>query len=201
MTLVYLVLLLGALLAIAGVVSANRFVRQRHLVEESWRQVDVELRRRHDLIPNLVHTVRASAAHETAAIQRVLDARQVALTARAAGDPLPAAEAALSASVGGLLAVAEGYPQLTAAPGFQQLQSQLAETEDRLAAARRLHNGNVRALNTRVESFPSSLVASAMSVEQADYLELGPAERDRLELTPDLSADELAPLPVDPPRP
>ena len=198
MTLLYLVLVLAGLLAIAGVVSANRFVRQRHLVEESWRQVDVELRRRSDLIPNLVETVRASAAHETAAIQRVIDARQAALTARAAGGAEPAAEAALSASVGGLLAVAEGYPQLTAAPGFQQLQGQLAETEDRLAAARRLHNGNVRALNTRIEAFPSSFVASAMSVERADYVELAPAERDALELPPDLSAGGLDAL--EPPR-
>ena len=200
MTLVYLVLLLLAVAAVAGVISSNRFVRQRHLVEESWRQVDVELRRRHDLIPNLVETVRAAAAHESTVIQRVLDARQAAVAARASGGAQPAAEAELGASLGGLLAVAEGYPQLTSAPAFVQLQSQLAETEDRLAAARRLHNGNVRALNTRVESFPSSLVASAMSVERADYLELEPAERDRLELAPDLSGGELGPLPVDPPR-
>ncbi len=196
MNLLYLVLVLLAVVAVAGVVSSNRFVRQRHLVEESWRQVDVELRRRHDLIPNLVETVHSSAAHETAAIQRVLDAREAALHARSTGDR-PAAEAALGASLGGLLAVAEGYPQLTAAPAFQQLQSQLAETEDRLAAARRLHNGNVRALNTRVESFPSSLVASAMSVEKAEYLELEPAERDALELAPDLSG---ALTEFDPPR-
>ena len=198
MTLVYLLLVLLAVAAVAGVVSSNRFVRQRHLVEESWRQVDVELRRRHDLIPNLVETVRAAAAHESAVIQRVLDARQAAVDARASGGAQPAAEAELGASIGGLLAVAEGYPQLTSAPAFVQLQAQLAETEDRLAAARRLHNGNVRALNTRVESFPSSMVASAMSVERADYLELEPTERDRLELAPDLSAGGLDAL--EPPR-
>lgn len=200
MTPLYLVLAVLVVLVVAGIVSSNRFVRQRHLVEESERQVDVELRRRHDLIPNLVETVRAGAAHETAAIQRVLDARAAAVAAGAAGGPSPAAEAQLGASLRGLLAVAEGYPQLTAAPVFQQLQSQLAETEDRLAAARRLHNGNVRALNTRVESFPSSLVASVTGVERADYLELEPAERDALELPPDLSGGELSPLPLEPPR-
>lgn len=200
MSALYVVLAVLAFLLVVASASSNRFVRQRHLVEESWRQVDVELRRRHDLIPNLVETVRACAAHETAALQRVLEARSAAVAAASAGGRHPAAEAQLGASLRGLLAVAEGYPTLTAAPAFQQLQSQLAQTEDRLAAARRFHNGNVRALNTRVESFPSSLVAAALGVEQADYLELEPAERDALELAPDLSAVDLSPLPLDPPR-
>ena len=191
MTPLYIVLAVLAILLVAGIVSSNRFVRQRHLVEESWRQVDVELRRRHDLIPNLVETVRAGAAHETAAIQRVLDARAAALAAGPVGEARPAgpAEAALGASLRGLLAVAESYPALTSAPAFQQLQSQLAETEDRLAAARRLHWGNVRALNTRIGSFPSSLVARAMGVERAEALELEPAERDALELPPELAVE------------
>lgn len=200
-----LLLLLLVSLVIAAVVSSNRFVRQRHLVEESWRQVDVELRRRHDLLPNLVETVRACAAHETSALDRVLDARRAAVTAGPGAEAVAEAEAQVGASLRGLLVVAEGYPALTAAPAFQQLQSQLAETEDRLAAARRLHNGNVRALNTRVESFPSSLVAAATSVERADYLDLEPVERDALELPPDVSAGDLTSgglgtLPLEPPR-
>ena len=190
----FLVLALLALLLAAGVVSSNRFVRQRHLVEESWRQVEVELRRRSDLVPNLVETVRGFAAHENAALDRVLAARAAAVST---SEPaaLVQAEAQLGSSLSGLLAVAEGYPDLKAAPVFQQLQSQLAETEDRLAAARRLHNGNVRALNTRIDAFPSSLVASATSVEKAEYVELDPLERDRLELAPDVAADDLSPGP------
>ena len=117
----------------------------------------------------------------------------------APGRDLPA-EARLGSSLCGLLAVAEGYPALQSAPVFQSLQAQLAETEDRLAAARRLHNGNVRALNTRVDAFPSSLVASATSVEKADYVELEPLERDRLEVAPDLSPGST-PLGLEPPRP
>lgn len=196
MELVVVLVLLGLLLG-AAVVSHNRFVRQRHLVEESWRQVDVELRRRHDLVPNLVETVRGFAAHESAVLDRVLEARAAAVTAP--GRDLPAEER-LGASLNGLLAVAEGYPALQSAPVFQSLQAQLAETEDRLAAARRLHNGNVRALNTRVDAFPSSLVASATSVEKAEYVELEPLERDRLESAPDLSPGST-PLGLEPPRP
>jgi LemA protein len=192
------VLALLAVLLGATVVSHNRFVRQRHLVEESWRQVDVELRRRHDLVPNLVETVRGFAAHENAALERVLAARSAALQEQGGPGQLQA-ESRLGSSVNGLLAVAEAYPELQSAPVFQQLQVQLAETEDRLAAARRLHNGNVRSLNTRVDSFPSSLVASATSVEKAEYVELEPLERDRLELAPDLS-EGSAPLGLDPPQ-
>lgn len=196
---VVLVLVLLSALLVAAVLSHNRFVRQRHLVEESWRQVDVELRRRHDLVPNLVETVRGFAAHENAALDRVLEARTAAVTT-AVGAPARDldAESRLSSSLTGLLAVAEAYPVLQSAPVFQSLQAQLAETEDRLAAARRLHNGNVRALNTRVEAFPSSLVASATSVERAEYVELDPVERDRLELAPDLSPGST-PLGLEPP--
>jgi LemA protein len=197
---VYVVLALLAVLMGAAVASHNRFVRQRHLVEESWRQVDVELRRRHDLIPNLVETVRGFAAHENAALDRVLEARSAAMGAEGTGlSAQVRAESRLNNSLTGLLAVAESYPELQSAPVFRSLQSQLGETEDRLAAARRLHNGNVRALNTRIDSFPSSLVASAMSVDKADYVELDPLERDRLELAPDLSPD-ATPLGLDPPR-
>lgn len=192
----FVVLVLVALLLGAGVVSHNRFVRQRHLVEESWRQVDVELRRRHDLVPGLVETVRGFAAHESAILDRVLEARSAAVTA--SGRDLPA-EARLGSSLHGLLAVAEGYPALQSAPVFQTLQAQLAETEDRLAAARRLHNGNVRALNTRVDAFPSSLVASATSVQKAEYVELEALERDRLEAAPELSPG-ATPLGLEPPR-
>jgi LemA protein len=157
-------------LLIALVASYNRFVRQRNLVQESWRQVDVELRRRHDLVPNLVETVKGYAAHERTVLASVVAARNAAVGAPA--DPSRgAAESALAGSLQGLLAVAEGYPDLKAAGPFQQLQAQLAETEDRIAAARRFYNGNVRALNTRVEAFPSSLVAGMFGFAKAQYFE------------------------------
>ena len=172
MTLLYVVLGLVALLALAVVVSYNRFVRQRNLVQESWRQVDVELRRRHDLIPNLVETVKGYAAHERGVLTSVTEARAAAVAAGGGVAAAAAAENALAGSLRSLFAVAEGYPDLKAAGPFQQLQAQLAETEDRIAAGRRFYNGNVRAINTRVEAFPSSIVASLFGFEKAEYFEV-----------------------------
>jgi LemA protein len=170
MTVLYAVAGVLLLLALALVVSYNRFVRQRNLVQESWRQVDVELRRRHDLVPNLVETVKGYAAHERTVLASVVAARTAALEAPSVPDKA-VAESALAGSLQGLLAVAEGYPDLKAAGPFQQLQAQLAETEDRIAASRRFYNGNVRALNTRIEAFPSSLVAGLFHFVRAEYFE------------------------------
>jgi LemA protein len=169
-TALYVVLGVVVLLALAVVASYNRFVRQRNLVLESWRQVDVELRRRHDLVPNLVETVKGYAAHERTVLSNVVAARSVAVSAPTVAAKAEA-ETQLAGSLQGLLAVAEAYPDLKAAGPFQQLQAQLAETEDRIAAARRFYNGNVRALNTRVEAFPSSVVASLGHFEKAEYFQ------------------------------
>ena len=176
MTALWIVIGVVVLLALAVVASYNRFVRQRNLVQESWRQVDVELNRRHDLIPNLVETVKGYAAQERTVLQAVTDARTSAITtSRAASSGVAEqaqAENALGRALGGLFAVAENYPDLKSSQNFLALQQQLGETEDRIAAARRFYNGNVRALNTRVESFPSSLIASTFNFHQADYFEV-----------------------------
>ncbi len=171
MTALYVVVAIVVLLLIAVVVSYNRFVRQRNLVQESWRQIDVELTRRHDLIPNLVETVKGYASHERTVLQNVVDARTAAVSAGGGVAAKSQAESQLAGSLRGLFAVAENYPDLKAAGPFQQLQAQLAETEDRIAAGRRFYNGNVRALNTRVEAFPSSLVASTFGFAKAEYFE------------------------------
>ncbi|MDP3713387.1 MAG: LemA family protein [Mycobacteriales bacterium] len=172
MTVLYVVLGVVALLALSVVVSYNRFVRQRNLVQESWRQVDVELRRRHDLVPNLVETVKGYAAHEKAVLTDVTAARAAAVAAGGGVAASAVAESALAGSLRSLFAVAEAYPDLKAAGPFQQLAAQLAETEDRIAAGRRFYNGNVRALNTRVEAFPSSIVASLFGFSKAEYFEV-----------------------------
>jgi LemA protein len=157
------------LVLLGGVVSYNRFVRQRNLVQESWRQVDVELTRRHDLVPNLVETVKGYAAHERQTIEAVTTARTVAASPGAGPAEQAQQEAVLSGALRQLFAVAESYPDLKASANFLELQRQLSETEDRIAAGRRFYNGNVRALNTRVESFPSSLVASMFGFRHAEY--------------------------------
>lgn len=172
MTVLYVVLGVVALLALSVVVSYNRFVRQRNLVQESWRQVDVELRRRHDLVPNLVETVKGYAGHERAVLTDVTSARAAAVAAGGGVAAQAAAETTLAGSLRSLFAVAEAYPDLKAAAPFQQLASELAETEDRIAAGRRFYNGNVRAINTRVEAFPSSVVASLFGFERAEYFEV-----------------------------
>ncbi len=168
--------LLGAVLLLLLMwfaVSYNRFVRQSVLVTESWSQVDVELQRRHDLIPNLVETVKGYAAHEAAVLARVTEARAAAGEHRSEA---PSARRPYEEELGGavhqLVAVAEDYPELKASANFLQLQRELTNTEDRIAAGRRFYNGNVRALNTRVRTFPSNLVASMFGFTSKDFFEL-----------------------------
>ena len=161
-----------AFLALLVIASYNRFVRQRNLVEESWKQVDVELRRRYDLIPNLVETVKGYAAHERATLEAVIQARATAAAPERSRTVQGEEETALTHSLRGLLAVAEAYPQLKADQHFRQLQLQLAETEDRIAASRRFYNANVRASNTRIDAYPSSVIAGVFNFEKAEYFEI-----------------------------
>jgi len=154
-----------------AVAAYNGFVRLRNLVQEAWRQIDVELNRRHDLIPNLVETVKGYAAHERGVFDDVSRARAAA----SGGGQSPAQQAAsenvLTQALGRLFAVAEAYPVLRASENFQQLQAELTNTEDRIAAGRRFYNANVRTLNTKVESFPSNLIAGAFGFVRAEYFE------------------------------
>jgi LemA protein len=180
-TAVWIAVAVVVLLALTVVVSYNRFVRQRNLVQESWRQIDVELKRRHDLIPNLVETVKGYATQERTVLTAVTEARTAAVqTMQAAASGVAAqaqAETTLGRALGGLFAVAENYPDLKSSQNFLALQQQLAETEDRIAAGRRFYNGNVRALNTRVEAFPSSIIASTFHFTKAEYFEVEDADK------------------------
>jgi len=155
------------------VVAYNRFVRQRTLIDNSWAGVDVELTRRHDLIPNLVETVKGYAAHE----RTVLEALTAAREAAAANEKQPPvgrepAEEAMGRSLAAVMARAEAYPDLKADRLFLDLQRQLTETEDRIAAARRFYNLNVGAFNTRVGTFPSNLVAGWFGFATHPFFEL-----------------------------
>ncbi len=154
-----------------GVATYNGFVRLRNLVQESWRQIDVELHRRHDLIPNLVDTVRGYAAHERGVFDEVTTARAAATTPGAGPAEQARQENQLTAALGRLFAVAEAYPELRASENFAQLQAELTNTEDRIAAGRRFYNANVRTLNTKVESFPSNVVARMFGFGRAEYFE------------------------------
>lgn len=171
------VVALALVVVLWGVSTYNAFVRLRNLVQESWRQVDVELHRRHDLIPNLVETVRGYAAHERGVFEDVTTARAAAAAPGSGPAEQARNEDQLSAALGRLLAVAEAYPQLRASESFGRLQAELTNTEDRIAAGRRFYNANVRSLNTKVEQFPSNLVAGMFGFTRAEYFEIADAVR------------------------
>jgi LemA protein len=161
-----------------ALVSYNRFVRQRQLIDNAWSNVDTELKRRYDLIPNLVATVKGYAGHERDTLEAVVEARARAVAETGSARAQAGQENVLVDALKHLLALRESYPELKANTQFLDLQAQLVTTEDRIQAARRLYNANVRDFNTRVQSFPSTLVARAGGFAQAEFFELEPAIRD-----------------------
>ena len=160
------------------VLTYNGLVRLRNEVRNAWSQIDVQLKRRHDLIPNLVNTVKGYAAHERTTLEEVVAARQRATEARGAAE-VGRAEGALSEALGRLFALAESYPNLKANENFLALQEELTTTENRVAFARQHYNDRVMALNTRIESVPSNLVASLGGFHREELFELAaPSERE-----------------------
>ena len=157
--------------------SYNRFVLQRELIGNSWSTVDTELRRRYDLIPNLVATVKGYADHERETLDEVIRARRDAVAATGSPEEQASAENVLVGGLKHLLAVAEDYPELRADQHFLELQEELAATENRIQAARRIFNGNVRDLNRRVEQVPSILVAKLGGFRRAEYFQIDEAAR------------------------
>jgi LemA protein len=166
--------LVAAMLLVVGVYAViiyNRLVRRRNLAREGWSGIDVQLLRRTDLIPNLVDTVKAYAAHERALFEDI--ARKRALSIAADNIPGQAvAERALQGSLGRLIALAESYPDLKADKHFHKLQEQLAEIEDQLQMARRYYNGTVRDLNIDIQSFPNTFVSRPLGFKEAPFFEL-----------------------------
>jgi LemA protein len=170
---VFVIVLVVAVIIIAlwAVVQYNGLVRIRNLVQEAWRQIDVELQRRHDLIPNLVESVKGYAKHERETLEAVTQARAAAAAPGSSPAEQAAQENILTQALGRLFAVAEAYPQLMANQNFLQLQQELTNTEDRVAAGRRFYNANVRTLNTKIETFPTLIVAKMFGFTQAEYFE------------------------------
>jgi LemA protein len=164
--------------ALAAVRSYNRFVEQRQLIENSWSNVDTELLRRHDLVPNLVEAVKGYAAHERGTFDAVISARNAAVSAEPTAEGRVGAENELVGNLRKLVALAEAYPDLRASSHFLDLQTELTATENRIQAARRIFNGNVREYNRRVDTFPALLVARAFHFTHAAYFELDPLVRD-----------------------
>ncbi len=178
-TIVVIVLVIVvAALAIWAVSAYNGLVRLRNLVQEAWRQIDVELTRRHDLIGNLVETVKGYAAHERGTLEDVMRARSAAMAPNQSPAQQAESENILSQALGRLIAVAEAYPDLKANQNFLALQNELTSTEDRIASARRYYNATVRDLNTRVETVPTNLIAGLFHIERAEYFEAVGEQRE-----------------------
>jgi LemA protein len=165
--------LLIIIVAIGGYVLMvyNALVRQRNQVKEAWSDIDVQLKRRYNLIPNLVETVKGYATHEREAFDSVTKARANALSA---GSPQEQAQAenALTSTLKTLFAVAEAYPDLKANANFLELQRELSDTENKIQASRRFYNSNVRDFNTAIEQFPKNVVANTFSFKKAEFFEL-----------------------------
>jgi len=176
----------AALLVLIWLIATyNRFVRLRQHIRESWADIDVELKRRYDLIPNLVETVEGYAQHERETLERVIEWRNKAAANHGAFDSQASDESALMLGVKRLFAIAEAYPQLKADEHFLRLQRQLSLTEDRIAASRRFFNANIRDFNQLCESVPSNIVASLFKFSPETFFELqSDAERvvPRIEL-------------------
>ncbi|WP_409434104.1 LemA family protein [Litorimonas sp. RW-G-Af-16] len=173
-----MVIIFIILAALAGAIAFlyNGLVSKRQMAENGWSDIDVQLKRRADLIPNLVQTVKAYAKHEKQLFIDVTEKRNLALAAGENPQARGAAESALSQPVGRLLAIAEDYPELKASQNFLDLQNELSETEDKIEMARRFYNGAVRELNTTIETVPSNFIAGPFGFKKRDYFEIDPVD-------------------------
>lgn len=178
MGVIYVILAIAVAAAGYVILTFNRLVSLRTRVREAWSDIQVQMKRRYDLIPNLVETVKGYAGHERATLEGVVRARGEAMANT--GDPASQArsENALQATLRSLFALAEGYPELKADRNFGQLQADLTDTENRIKMARRYYNGSVRDLNVKIEQFPSNLVAHRFGFVQAQFFELDDEEAD-----------------------
>jgi LemA protein len=164
-------LVVVAVLAIWVIGIYNGLIKLNVRTDEAWSDIDVQLKRRYDLIPNLINTVKGYAAHESGVFERVTEARTKAMGAQTAGEK-GQAENMLSDTLKSLFAVAENYPDLKANTNFLELQRELSDTENKIQASRRFYNGNVRDLNTKIQVFPDSIVANMLKIKKRDFFEI-----------------------------
>jgi LemA protein len=172
---IWILVAIVAVVVLWAIAAYNRFVRMVQRAKEAWADIDVQLKRRYDLIPNLVESVKGYAAHEKSVFENVTAARAAAMDANSIEDR-GKAENQLSQTLKSLFAVAEAYPDLKANQNFLELQRQLADTEDKLQAARRFYNGNVRDLNTSIASFPGNVIADLFRFEPREFFALDESE-------------------------
>lgn len=171
------------LLVIYFIATYNSLVTLRNRVQEAWSDIDVQLKRRYDLIPNLVETVKGYAKHEEGVLESVIKARAMAMNAQSV-DQHAQAENMLSGALKSLFAVAEAYPDLKASTNFVELQRELTDTEDKIQASRRFYNANTRDMNTKIEHFPSNIIASMFGFAKESFFEIAdPKERENVKVS------------------
>jgi LemA protein len=171
MVVIWIVLAIVVVVLLWVVLAFNRLVRLRNEADQGYSSIDIQLKRRADLIPNLVETVKAYAAHERGVFDDVSEARSRTLSAGSVGDAVEA-ERQMRGALGRLFAVAEAYPQLRASENFRELQEELSDTEDKIAAARRYYNNVVQRFNTSQQTLPASLIANSLGFRPREYFEL-----------------------------
>lgn len=172
---IYIILGILALIVLWAVFSYNGFVSLRNRAKEAWSDIEVQMKRRYDLIPNLIETVKGYAAHESGTLAKVTEARTMAMGAQTV-EQHAEAENMLSGALKSLFAVSEAYPDLKANTNFLELQRELSDTENKIMASRRFYNSTVQALNTAVEQFPGNIIAKPFGFAQMDLFELTDAE-------------------------
>jgi LemA protein len=177
MTIVIIVVVVVLILAVLYYIGKrNSIIASRNRVDESWSGIDVQLKRRHDLVPNLVETVKGYAEHESATFEKTTQARAAAMQAQSVGETAKA-EQQLTQALADVKAVAENYPTLRATENFQQLSRNLSELEDEIQASRRIYNSNVQSYNTDIQQFPGSIIANQGGFTAREYFEIDEADR------------------------
>jgi LemA protein len=178
-----LLVMLGviAILIVWAIAVYNGLIRLKNRVDEAWSDIDVQLKRRYDLIPNLVSTVKGYASHEKEVFEKVTEARTRAMGAQSAADKAQA-ENMLSQTLKSLFAVAEAYPDLKANQNFLELQRELADTEDKIQASRRFYNGNVRDFNTKIQVFPNNIFAGMLGFSAREFFEAAEGEKEAVKV-------------------
>ena len=179
---VWIIIAVAVIIVLWLIAIYNRLITLKNRTDEAWSDIDVQLKRRYDLIPNLIETVKGYAAHEQGTLQKVIDARSAAMTAGGSRETKAKAENALSATLKSIFALAESYPDLKANQNFMKLQDELSDTENKIQAARRFYNGNVRDFNIQIEVFPNNLINGMLRFKKYEFFEASEEEKKNVEV-------------------
>lgn len=184
MNILWIILIAASLIVLAAIGLYNGLIRLKNRVDEAWSDIDVQLKRRYDLIPNLVETVKGYAAHEQETLDNVIKARNVAMAAEKSGDVAASlqAENALSSTLKSIFALSEAYPDLKANQNFLELQRELTDTEDKIQASRRFYNTNVRDFNTKLQAFPTNVFGRMLGFKDYKFFEAAAGEKENVDV-------------------